>query len=337
MHCTCPNATISSNHVSSPASYIGGIDATGSGIEISGNTLANANISIFGNNGVISNNMVDGTGADTNLIEVLGGDPVAVTGNELSNITQTAIVLAENALPINASITKNTITNARYGIQILDFPDKPAPLTALIGGSPANANVFVNSGSASGESGRLLTITFGTENYNAEFNNWGLCTLAEIEDQVYHHTDVPSLGTVDFDPFIKPAGCPSTTPSPSPSPTSSPTPSPTLSPSPSPSPTASPPGQLIWGDIDCSGILTAIDALKLMLGSLSLLYDKPQSCPSLGQEVVIAADQRWGDINCSGAPNAIDAVDVLATLAGTPKTPDSGCPAVGDPISLAVS
>jgi hypothetical protein len=359
LQCTCPHAQINDNDISSPGDVASGIRTTGDDITISGNTVSNARIQVFGNDNAILNNTVDGTGADTNLVEVAGGAPVAVTGNTVSNTTQTAIVLAENALPIDATLTKNIITNARYGIQILDFadkPDPPAPLTALIGGSPANANVFVNSGSASGQSGRLLTLTLGTEDYNAEFNDWGLCSLAEIEDQVQHSVDNPSLGTVDFDPFIAPGSCPSATPTPSPSPTPSATPTPTATgtptptptatatpattgtpivtptATPTPTPTASPTATssgLIQGDVDCDGDVNSVDALKELRYVALLEYSQNDPCPGIGEDVA----SLWGDVDCNNDVTSVDALKILRYVAKLPYSQNDLCPEIGDPES----
>ena len=43
-----------------------------------------------------------------------------------------------------------------------------------------------------------------------------------------------------------------------------------------------------WGDVDCSGIIDVIDALKLLRFDAGLSVLKPEECPDIGDEVVVA-------------------------------------------------
>jgi hypothetical protein len=358
---------ITDNEIASAMDDITGIRTLGDGATISGNTLSGATISVAGDDTSISGNTIDGGGIDRNLIEVSGGSPVTVTDNDLSDTQQTALVITESALATDITVTKNTLTNVRYGIQILDFPDRPmpapAPISGLFGGSLGNANVFIDSGSASGQSGRLFTITFGTEDYNAEFNNWGLCTLAAIESEVLHGADNPSLGTVDFDPFIDPGGCPSATATPSPTPSPSPTASATSTASPTPSgqtpspteegtpsttatPTATvtvsagPGTETVWGNANCSGPdrkdpPDPVDSL-LTLRADAGLSANTGDCPGMGEEVDVlnASLHLWGDVDCSGAVNPVDSLKVLRFDAGLSVSQEEGCPLIGSEVQI---
>ncbi|HSP56587.1 MAG TPA: LamG domain-containing protein [Dehalococcoidia bacterium] len=67
------------------------------------------------------------------------------------------------------------------------------------------------------------------------------------------------------------------TPTPSPSPTNTPTPTPTPTPSPTPSPTPFP-----NGDVNCSGAVTAVDALQILRHVAGLPVTLPTGCPEIG-------------------------------------------------------
>jgi hypothetical protein len=47
-----------------------------------------------------------------------------------------------------------------------------------------------------------------------------------------------------------------------------------------PPPTPTPPPK--WGDVDCSGTINSIDALKILRYSAGLTYTRPPGCPDLG-------------------------------------------------------
>ena len=130
-------------------------------------------------------------------------------------------------------------------------------MDATIGGSQADANTFVDSGGSLGDSNYLVRLYHIPMDINARYNNWGLCTAAEIEQEIYHQVDDPAQGLVDFDPFTAPGGC-SPTPTPTATPTRTPTPTPTATPggtaTPRPGPTRTvtiPPGS--WANFAWSG------------------------------------------------------------------------------------
>jgi hypothetical protein len=160
----------------------------------------------------VQNNQISaGTGNST--LEV-SGNPVTVTDNSLSD----AIYFGISATPdmtSNTSLTivRNTFTQVNIPIFLYDSDLADAfTLTATIGGSPAEANTFVNSGGTFGDLNYLVEIKGPTAGVNAEYNNWGLCTAAEIEYEIYHQVDDPAQGLVDFEPFIAPDSCSAPTP-----------------------------------------------------------------------------------------------------------------------------
>ncbi len=97
----------------------------------------------------------------------------------------------------------------------------------------------------------------------------------------------------------------SPSPSPTPSPTETPTPTPNATPTPTATATASPsltstpgggtetpaptvgPSPHSWGDIDCSGEITPVDALKLLRADAGLSVSQATDCPQIGDAVLL--------------------------------------------------
>jgi hypothetical protein len=128
-----------------------------------------------------------------------------------------------------------------------------------------------------------------------------------------------------------PGGTPGETPPSTQTPASTPTPSvaatatpiPTATPSPTVPPTAPP--QRVQGDVDCSGLVTSIDALMLMRFSAQLNVSQSEPCPDIGGGAVPV----WGDVDCSGAVNSSDALKALRFLASLTVSQTEPCPDIG--------
>jgi hypothetical protein len=320
--CVCNASEISDNSIQPEAgARIVALSVRGENLTVDGNSMTDAS-ALFDGSGTISNNDFTGPGVlFTGQVQLtLHGTTISLTDNTFANNpVGAAVSISEGNTPPNVTILRNTFTSVLEGIQIFDDSDNgPTTTVAINGGSAGDANIFINPG----ESSLLVRLEGAVPNINAENNKWGLCTAEEIAEKIMDGADDggspvalgTTVGIVDFDPFLKPNGCPAVTPSPSPSPTPSP--------------------DRLWGDIDCSGILEALDALKLLLGFLVLPYDSPPSCPGVLEDVTISGTQDWGDIDCSGGVDASDASYVLARAAGTPRTPPPDCPAVGDAVTV---
>lgn len=78
---------------------------------------------------------------------------------------------------------------------------------------------------------------------------------------------------------------------------------------------------LAKGDIDCSGVLNSVDALKLLRFVAGLSVSQPPGCPLI--ETVS------GDIDCDGDVDSVDALLVLRFLAGLPVNLPPGCDPLG--------
>jgi hypothetical protein len=216
-----------------------------------------------------------------------------------------------------------------------------------LSGVPTVINTFVDSGGTLDDFSYLLRIDDMAAPVNAEYNDWGLCSLADIEKEVRHQPDDPALGLVDYDPFIEPDDCPTPTPSASPSETPSATPTATAASSPTPSgtPTATvtptgtlgPGQQVAWGDANCSGAADPVDAL-LTLRDDAGLSTNTGDCPDFGTSIsLLASALVWGDIDCSGGVDPVDALKLLRFDAALGVNQPQGCPALGVEVTIVPS
>jgi hypothetical protein len=79
------------------------------------------------------------------------------------------------------------------------------------------------------------------------------------------------------------------------------------------------------GDVDCSGAVNSIDALKILRHNASLQVSQTEPCTDLGQST---GSRDQGDVDCNNAVNAIDALKVLRGVAGLAVQQEPGCPSV---------
>ncbi|HSP54437.1 MAG TPA: hypothetical protein VLS25_02520 [Dehalococcoidia bacterium] len=99
-----------------------------------------------------------------------------------------------------------------------------------------------------------------------------------------------------------------------------PTPSPTPEPTPTPPPTPLP---FIAGDVDCDGLVVALDARKILQFSAGLPVLQNEPCPNLGLSSV-------ADVDCDGYTNPRDALSIVRVVSALfPLSSQPGCPAIG--------
>jgi hypothetical protein len=170
-------------------------------------------------NCMISNNQISGATVGP-LIDVKGNG-IEVTGNTLSDSAGYGLRVEPGVAGTSITIARNTFARLENPISLYDSnPADGATLTATIGGSQADANTFVDSGGRLGDYNCLVRMTGSPLDVDARYNNWGLCTAAEIEQEIHDKADDPAVGRVDFLPFIAPDDCPEpSTPTPTPTPT----------------------------------------------------------------------------------------------------------------------
>ena len=115
------------------------------------------------------------------------------------------------------------------------------------------------------------------------------------------------------------AGCPAT-----------PTPTPPPTPPPTPTPTPIAAGPNAWGNVDCGGGISSVDALKVLRSNagLSVSQTEPPPCPNIATELH-ASGWTQGDVDCFGTVTAVDALKLLRFAANLSVTQGPGCPLIG--------
>lgn len=87
----------------------------------------------------------------------------------------------------------------------------------------------------------------------------------------------------------------------------------------------------VWDDINCDGLITPDDAIRLIRGDLG--FDSGGvGCPAVSDLVSVGGSWRvWGDTDCSFGVQVLDSIKLLAFLADVPFEPTHDCPAPGTP------
>jgi len=86
----------------------------------------------------------------------------------------------------------------------------------------------------------------------------------------------------------------------------------------------------LFGDVDCSGEVNAVDALKVLRHVVGLEVSQTEPCPDIGSTVMVdGVPRKWGDVDGDGDVNAVDALKILRHVAGLsvsqqPRTPPIG-------------
>ena len=87
-----------------------------------------------------------------------------------------------------------------------------------------------------------------------------------------------------------------------------------------------PPAKL--GDVDCSGGINSVDALKILRSNAALSVSQTEPCPDICENLLPAL---FGDVDCSGSVNSVDALKVLRYNAGLDPGQAKPCPEFGQP------
>jgi hypothetical protein len=82
---------------------------------------------------------------------------------------------------------------------------------------------------------------------------------------------------------------------------------------------------VLSGDVDCSGAVNSVDALKISRHIAGLDVAQTQPCPGIGT----GEGDVFGDVNCDGGVTAVDALFVLRFVAALPVSVPPGCRPVG--------
>jgi hypothetical protein len=84
------------------------------------------------------------------------------------------------------------------------------------------------------------------------------------------------------------------------------------------------PGPALGGDVDCSGSVTAVDALKILRFGAGLSVDHTEPCNHVGTQ-----SPGVGDVDCSNNTDSVDALKVLRFGAGLGYTKVHFCDDIG--------
>jgi adhesin/invasin len=90
----------------------------------------------------------------------------------------------------------NTITGGTAGVRIQRTGGSSSLREITIGNSVANSNRI------SSNTDWAVRLQGYSADIAAEYNDWGMCTLREIEDKIRHDYDSAALGEVDYEPAI---------------------------------------------------------------------------------------------------------------------------------------
>jgi hypothetical protein len=84
------------------------------------------------------------------------------------------------------------------------------------------------------------------------------------------------------------------------------------------------PGPAVMGDVDCSGGVNAVDALKVLRSGAALLVSQTEPCNNIGSQ-----QPANGDVDCSGATNSVDALKLLRFASALGYTKVHMCEDIG--------
>jgi hypothetical protein len=84
------------------------------------------------------------------------------------------------------------------------------------------------------------------------------------------------------------------------------------------------PGPTMVGDVDCSGAVNAVDALKVLRFGAALSVDQTEPCNDPGSQ-----SPQIGDVDCSLATNSVDALKILRFGAGLGYAKVHYCDGIG--------
>ena len=88
---------------------------------------------------------------------------------------------------------------------------------------------------------------------------------------------------------------------------------------------------LTQGNVDCSALVDAIDALKILRADAELIIQQQPGCLTIAQQVPgLSPGRIWGDVDCDGAVSPVDALKLLRHDAGLSVQQEQSCPQIGD-------
>jgi archaellum component FlaF (FlaF/FlaG flagellin family) len=93
--------------------------------------------------------------------------------------------------------------------------------------------------------------------------------------------------------------------------------------------------RLLWGDVNCSGRVDAVDALQLLRFTVRLPVLQQEPCPDIGVTASVNGTPRlWGDVDGDGEVNAADALKILRHVAMLSVQQQPGTPPIGREVEV---
>jgi len=93
--------------------------------------------------------------------------------------------------------------------------------------------------------------------------------------------------------------------------------------------------RLLWGDVNCSGDVEAVDALQILRHLVKLAVLQQEPCPDIGVTVSVDGTPRlWGDVDGDGEVNAADALKILRHVAMLSVQQRPGTPPIGREVEV---
>jgi hypothetical protein len=93
--------------------------------------------------------------------------------------------------------------------------------------------------------------------------------------------------------------------------------------------------RLLWGDVNCSGGVDAVDALQLLRHTVHLPVSQQEPCPDIGDTVSVDGTPRlWGDVDGDGEVNAVDALKILRYVVMLPVQRQPETPPIGTEVEI---
>jgi Tol biopolymer transport system component len=93
--------------------------------------------------------------------------------------------------------------------------------------------------------------------------------------------------------------------------------------------------RLLWGDVNCSGDVEAVDALQILRHLVRLPVLQQEPCPDIGVTASVNGTPRlWGDVDGDGEVNAADALKILRHVAMMSVEQQPGTPPIGREVEV---
>jgi hypothetical protein len=93
--------------------------------------------------------------------------------------------------------------------------------------------------------------------------------------------------------------------------------------------------RLLWGDVNCSGDVEAVDALQILRHTVRLPVLQQEPCPDIGVTVSVNGTPRlWGDVDGDGEVNAVDALKILRYVVMLRVQQQPGTPPIGREVEV---